>query len=91
MPEHDLLQKERSIKRNANHRQCHSLPPVHLERRSDSDSAASNVGHVGHKGKGREAVDRSILGEWVVNVDEMDAGLGIYGSRERVILVIGGQ
>lgn len=88
VPEHDLLQKQRSIKRSANHRQSYSLPSVHLQQ-SELDSSLQG-GQSSYKGKGKEHVDRSIFGEWVVNVDEMDLGLGNYGSKERVILVLGG-
>jgi hypothetical protein len=44
----------------------------------------------GHKGKGREYGDRG-GGEWIVNVHDMDSGLEEYGSKDRVILVLGGK
>ena len=88
VPEHDLLQKQRSIKRSANHRQSYSLPSVHPQQ-STLDLSLQG-GHTSYKGKGKEHVDRSIIGEWVVSVDEMDSGLESYASKERVTLVLGG-
>ncbi|KAI5450071.1 hypothetical protein NCC49_003832 [Naganishia albida] len=83
VPEHDLLEKQRSIKRIANHRQSYSLPSVRLQSMCDTSS------QFGHKGKARDHGDMSIFGEWVVNVNDMDSGLDIYGAKDRVILVFG--
>jgi hypothetical protein len=91
VPEDELLQKQRSIKRSAHHRSSNSMPAVHLGESSRTGSLASNVGGRNYKGKGKEVVDRMPAGEWVVNINEMDSGLETYGGKERVILVIGGK
>ena len=51
----------------------------------------SSSGNRSYKGKGKEVVDRAPCGEWVVNVNEMDIGLEVFGEKRRVILVFGGK
>lgn len=91
VPEDELLQKQRSIKRSAHHRSSNSMPAVHLGESSRNGSPSSGLGGRNYKGKGKEIVDRTPAGEWVVDVNEMDSGLETYGEKERVILVIGGK
>jgi hypothetical protein len=91
VPEDELLQKQRSIKRSAHHRSSNSMPAVYLGESSRTGSLSSSLGGRAYKGKAKEVVDRSPAGEWLVNVNEMDSGLETYAEKERVILVIGGK
>lgn len=91
VPEDELLQKQRSIKRSAIHRSSNSLPAVHLGESSRAGSTSGSLGGRNYKGKAKEVVERTPSGEWVVNVNEMDSGLEAYGEKARVILVIGGK
>lgn len=91
VPEDELLEKQRSIKRSANHRSSYSLPAVHLGDSSRLGSMPSHSAGRSYKGKAKEVVDRTTAGEWVVNVNEMDIGLEAFAEKRRVILVIGGE
>lgn len=91
VPEDALLEKQRSIKRSVHHRSSYSLPAVHLEESSRPGLIPVSSGNRSYKGKAKEVVDRAPSGEWVVNVNEMDIGLGVYGEKRRVILLIGGK
>ncbi|GHJ88516.1 hypothetical protein NliqN6_4918 [Naganishia liquefaciens] len=89
VPEDELLEKQKSIKRSAHHRSSHSLPAVHIGESSRPGLIPSSSGNRSYKGKGKEVVDRAPCGEWVVNVNEMDIGLEVFGEKRRVILVFG--
>ncbi|KAJ9124102.1 hypothetical protein QFC22_000897 [Naganishia vaughanmartiniae] len=90
VPEDELLQKQRSIRRTRHHNRSWSPSSIRSLQQSQQATTRNNNGNARNdKGKERETGEIPEAGEWAVNVGDMDAGLVSYAGRERVILVIG--